>query len=127
MDIAAGIAIGLVAGLLSGMLGIGGGTITIPGMVLLLETEQHTAQGVALGAMLLAALVGSFIHSRQKNINRNIAIWVAPSAVIFSLLGAWIAGMITAEWLTRIFAIALLAIGCRMLLFSRGGQGVSTS
>jgi uncharacterized membrane protein YfcA len=127
MDIAIGLVIGLVAGVFSGMLGIGGGTITVPGMVLLLETEQHTAQGVALGAMLLAALVGSYIHSRQKNINVTIAMWVAPSAVIFSLLGAWVAGMITAEWLTRVFAIALLVIGCRMLLFSRGGQGVSTS
>jgi uncharacterized membrane protein YfcA len=127
MDIAIGLAVGLVAGLLGGMLGIGGGTITIPGMVLLLEVEQHTAQGVALGAMLLAALVGSFIHSRQKNIDVTVAMWVAPSAVAFSLLGAWAAGMIMAEWLTRVFAIALLAIGCRMLLFSRGGRGVSTS
>ena len=127
MDIAVGLAVGFVAGLLGGMLGIGGGTITIPGMVLLLDVEQHTAQGVALGAMLLAALVGSFIHSRQKNIDVSVAMWVAPSAVAFSLLGAWAAGVITAEWLARIFAIALLAIGCRMLLFSQGGRSVSTS
>jgi len=57
----------------------------------------------------------------------SMAMWIAPSAVVFSLLGAWAAGMVTAEWLTRVFAIALLVIGCRMLLFSRGGQGVTTS
>lgn len=127
MDIVIGLALGLIAGVFSGMLGIGGGTITIPGMFLLLEVEQHTAQGVALGAMLLAALVGAFIHRRQKNMDLTVAMWIAPGAVVFSLLGAWAAGAIMAEWLTRVFAIVLLIIGCRMLLFSRGGQGVSTS
>jgi uncharacterized membrane protein YfcA len=127
MDIVIGLALGLIAGVFSGMLGIGGGTITIPGMFLLLEVEQHTAQGVALGAMLLAALVGAFIHRRQKNMDLTVAMWIAPGAIVFSLLGAWAAGAIMAEWLTRVFAIVLLIIGCRMLLFNRGGQGVSTS
>lgn len=126
MDIVIGLALGLIAGVFSGMLGIGGGTITIPGMFLLLEVEQHTAQGVALGAMLLAALVGAFIHRRQKNMDLTVAMWIAPGAIVFSLLGAWAAGAIMAEWLTRGFAIVLLIIGCRMLLLNRGGQGVST-
>lgn len=126
-DIVIALAVGLIAGVLSGMLGIGGGTIAIPGMVLLLGVEQHTAQGVALSVMILTALVGAFIHYRQENVKLSMAMWIAPSAVAFSLLGAWAAGMVTAEWLTRVFAIALLVIGCRMLLFTRGGQGVSTS
>ncbi len=126
-DIVIALAVGLIAGVLSGMLGIGGGTIAIPGLVLLLGVEQHTAQGVALSAMLLTALVGAFVHYRQENVKLSMAVWIAPGAVAFSLLGAWAAGMVTAEWLTRVFAIALLVIGCRMLLFRRGGQGVSTS
>jgi len=126
-DIVIALAVGLTAGVLSGMLGIGGGTVAVPGMVLLLGVEQHAAQGVALSAMLLTALVGAFIHYRQENVKLSMAMWIAPSAVAFSLLGAWAAGMVTAEWLTRVFAIALLVIGSRMLLFSRGGQGVTAS
>jgi uncharacterized membrane protein YfcA len=72
MDIAISVALGLVAGLLGGMLGIGGGTIVIPGMVLLLGTDQHVAQGISLTAMLLTALVGAFIHFRQKNVRSHI-------------------------------------------------------
>jgi uncharacterized protein len=127
MDIAIALAVGLIAGLISGMLGVGGGTISIPAMVLLLGVEQHTAQGVSLGAMLFTALVGAFIHYRQGNVKSSAVLLIAPSAVAFSLLGAWAAGQVTAEWLTRAFAIFLLLIGCRMLLFNRGGQGVSTS
>ena len=127
MDIGIAVALGLAAGVLGGMLGIGGGTIVIPGVVLLLEVEQHTAQGISLAAMLLMALVGAFIHYRQGNVKSRMVLLIAPSAIAFTYLGAWAAGAVTAEWLGRVFAIALLIIGLRMLLFSQGGKGVSAS
>lgn len=127
MDILIALGLGLISGLLSGMLGIGGGTIIIPGIVLLLGTEQHVAQGVSLTAMLLTALVGTFIHYRQGNVKLRMALLIAPSAVAFSYLGAWAAGITSAEWLTRSFAIFLLIIGFWLLLSKRGGQGVSVS
>jgi uncharacterized membrane protein YfcA len=127
MDIAIGILAGLLAGTISGMLGVGGGTVTIPAMVLLLSVEQHTAQGVALAAMIVTATAGAVVQHRQGNIDWRVAAWIAPVAVVFSLLGAWAAGVVAAEWLTRMFAVVLLIIGCRMLLLSRGGGSVSTS
>jgi uncharacterized membrane protein YfcA len=127
MDTLIALVLGLIAGLLSGMLGIGGGTIIIPGIVLLLGTEQHVAQGISLTAMLLTALVGTFIHYRQGNVKLRMALLIAPSAIAFSYLGAWAAGITSAEWLTRSFAIFLLIIGFWLLLSKRGGQGVSAS
>ena len=127
MDTLIALVLGLIAGLLSGMLGIGGGTIIIPGIVLLLGTEQHVAQGISLTAMLLTALVGTFIHYRQGNVKLRMALLIAPSAIAFSYLGAWAAGITSAEWLTRSFAIFLLIIGFWLLSSKRGGQGVSTS
>jgi len=122
MDIALAAICGLVAGLLGGMLGIGGGTIMVPALVLLLSVDQHTAQGVALGAMVVAAAAGAWLQYRQHNLNVRMALWIAPGAAVFSLVGAWAAGVVAAEWLTRAFAIVLLLIGARMLLLSRGGQ-----
>lgn len=127
MDFLIALAIGLTAGVLSGMLGIGGGAVAVPGIVLLLGEEQHTAQGVSLGAMFLVATLGALIHSRQENVEVNMVMRIAPCAAAFAILGAWTTNMITPEWLTRVFAVVLLGIGCHMLLFSRGGQGVSTS
>ena len=127
MSVAIAVAVGVLAGILGGMLGVGGGTIAIPGMVLLLGTEQITAQGVSLVAILLTALVGGFVHYRQGNVKLSVALWIAPSAAAFSLLGAWMAGVVSAEWLTRAFAIFLLLIGARMLLSSRGGHSASAS
>ena len=46
------ILIGLAAGLLSGFVGIGGGIVIIPLMMLLLGLDQHQAQGTSLAVML---------------------------------------------------------------------------
>lgn len=126
MDAAVGILIGLVAGTISGMFGVGGGTVTIPAMVLILSVEQHTAQGVALAAMMGTATAGALVHHRQQNIDFKVAIWIAPTAIGFSLLGAWVAGVISADWLTRVFAVTLLIVGGRMLFLRQGGRSVST-
>jgi uncharacterized membrane protein YfcA len=126
VDIGIGLAAGLIAGIISGMLGVGGGTISIPAMVLLLDVGQHTAQGVALAAMMFTSMVAAFVHYRQGNVKLSAVLLIAPSAVGFSYLGAWAAGEVTAVWLTRIFAIFMLFVGFYMLLFHRGGHVVTT-
>jgi uncharacterized protein len=120
MIIGVGLALGLVAGVFSGLLGIGGGTIIIPGLVLLLGIEQHTAQGVSLAAMLIAAVSGSIVQYRQHNIDLRLVIFVAPAAAAFAFLGAYLAGLVSPFWLSRAFALLLLIMGIGMLISSRG-------
>ena len=77
--------------------------------------------------MMFTALAAAFIHYRQGNVKLSAVFLIVPGALAFSYLGAWAAGHVAAEWLTRAFAIFLLLIGCRMLLFNRGGQSASVS
>jgi len=126
MSIATALIIGLVAGISSGMLGIGGGLVTIPAMILLLGVEQHMAQGVSLCVIVLTASVGAAVHYRLGNVQLGMALLISPAAAAFSILGAWVAGLISDQWLERAFAIFLLLIGSRMLLLNRGGHSVDT-
>lgn len=50
---------GAVAGFLSGMMGVGGGSIMVPALVLLVGHSQYTAQGSSLLAMVPAGSVGA--------------------------------------------------------------------
>ena len=59
--------IGIAAGIIGGM-GIGGGTILIPGIVFLLKIEQQTAQSINLLSFIPAAALAVFIHNKNKNI-----------------------------------------------------------
>ncbi|MDY6917311.1 MAG: sulfite exporter TauE/SafE family protein [Chloroflexota bacterium] len=119
MSIAIGMAIGLVAGLLGGMLGIGGGAILIPGMVLLLGSEQHTAQGVSLLVITLTALVGAITHYRQQTVRLGVAVWVIPAAIVFSFLGGMVADMLDTSLLRDVWGALLILVGIAMLATGR--------
>lgn len=116
MDIAIGIGIGLLAGTLGGMLGIGGGVILIPGMVFLLDVEQHTAQGVSLAVISLMALVGTVTHYRQENVRLKVALLIIPAAVIFSFLGGMVADMLDASLLRNLVGGFIIIVGFFMVV-----------
>lgn len=119
MEIGIAIAVGLLAGVLAGMLGIGGGAILVPGMVLLLGVGQHTAQGVSLAVIAVTALVGATVHYRQGNVRLRVALGIAPVAVLFSFIGA----MVASKWidpssLRQVFGAVVIALGIYMVVGS---------
>ena len=121
MEVAIGIGIGLVAGLLAGMLGVGGGVILIPSMVLLMGVEQHTAQGVSLAVIAVIALVGAITHYRRHNLRLRVALWIAPAAIALSFLGAMMADELDASLLRQIVGGVIIIVGLFML--TRGWRG----
>ena len=113
-----GIAIGIVllAGTLGGMLGLGGGVILIPGMVFLMDVEQHTAQGVSLAVISAMALVGTVTHYRQDNVRLRVALWIIPAAVIFSFVGGMVADVLDASILRQLVGGVIIMAGFLMAI-----------
>ncbi|MBI2907571.1 MAG: sulfite exporter TauE/SafE family protein [Chloroflexi bacterium] len=114
MTLALALATGVAAGVLAGLLGIGGGIVMIPAMVLLLGLDQHLAQGVSLAVVAVTATVGAFEHYRLGNVKLDRAIWIGPAAAIFGLGGAWLAGSLDQQLLQRLFGVLLLFVGGKM-------------
>jgi hypothetical protein len=116
--------IGLAAGLLAGLLGVGGGIVMVPAMVLLLGFDQHVAQGTSLLVIIPAALTGSYTHYRNGHVVLREAMILAIGGIIGAAVGALFALSIPEELLQRMFAGLLLVLGLRMLLprdlFTRG-------
>jgi len=110
------IGIGLLAGTLGGMLGLGGGVILIPGMVFLMDVEQHTAQGVSLAVISAMALVGTVTHYRQDNVRLRVALWIIPAAVIFSFIGGMVADVLDASILRQIVGGVIIMAGFLMAI-----------
>lgn len=108
--------IGLLGGFAGGLLGIGGGAIYIPAMVLLLGEDQHLAQGASLAAIIATAIVGSFAHIRRGNVDVRTVLWVAPVAVIAGFSAALLADELDATTLRRVFAVVGLYFALTMII-----------
>ncbi|HEX7197208.1 MAG TPA: sulfite exporter TauE/SafE family protein [Candidatus Limnocylindria bacterium] len=118
-EILALLAIGLTAGMLAGLLGVGGGIVMVPAMVLFIGFDQHVAQGTSLLVIIPAAALGSFTHHRHGRLALRDAAALAAGGVLGALLGSVIALSLDEELLQRLFAILILAVAFRMLLTQR--------
>ncbi len=106
---------GLFTGFLSGMMGVGGGTIMVPAMVLLAGFGQHTAQGSSLLAMVPAGAAGAFTHWRLGNVVASLLPGLIPGVLIGTYFGGSLALVLPEGTLRIIFAAVLTWTGIRYL------------
>jgi hypothetical protein len=110
------IVLGLVAGALSGLLGIGGGLIIIPVMVLLFGMSQHQAQGTTLALMVPPiGLLAAWMYWKQGFVDIKMAMFVCLGFFVGGLLGAKFAVNIPDLILKRIFGAVLFLISIKMI------------
>ena len=114
------IIIGLAAGFLSGLVGIGGGIIIVPSLVLLLGFTQKQAQGTSLGIMLLPIGILAVIqYYKQGYLNVNYVLIVASAFVVGGLLGSKLALSLSDEKMKKVCAMILFLISLKMLFFDK--------
>jgi uncharacterized membrane protein YfcA len=100
--------IGLAGGFAGGLLGIGGGAIYVPALVLLLDEKQHLAQGASFVAIVPTAIVGTLTHLRNRNVDLPIVAVVAPAAVLLGFIAGFIADRLDETTLQRIFGVVMV-------------------
>jgi len=110
---------GFVIGVLSGAMGIGGGILLVPLMVLGFGFAQHVAQGTSLAAIIPTSLVGAATHDRAGTVDRAAALWLSVGGVTGSLLGAVAAVHLPRALLVRLFGALLLFSAYRIFASRR--------
>ncbi|MCL6634923.1 MAG: sulfite exporter TauE/SafE family protein [Peptococcaceae bacterium] len=108
-------AAGVFTGFLSGMMGVGGGTIMVPAMVLLTGFTQYTAQGSSLLAMIPAGGVGAYTHWRLGNVHTAILPGLIPGILLGTYLGGSLAHILSEGALRLVFSAVLIWTGVRYL------------
>ncbi|TWH49290.1 sulfite exporter TauE/SafE family protein [Sporomusa sp. KB1] len=111
--------IGLTAGVLSGLLGIGGGVVLIPLLVLLLGITQHTAQGISMLVIIPTSIVSVWYFYKKRLINYQAAAYMAGGAALGALVSANFVQAVPASELKRIFGIFVIFSGLRMIWATR--------
>jgi uncharacterized membrane protein YfcA len=112
-----GMGMSFAVGYIANLLGIGGGLIHVPLMVYLLRFPVHTATATSHFILLVTAIAGTAVHVSDGKL-RGEELTVAAlgiGAVIGAQIGARLARRIHGRWIIRVMALALAAVGLRIL------------
>jgi len=113
------IIIGLLAGILSGLVGVGGGILMIPLLIIFLGLTQHEAQGTALFAMLPPiGILAAINYYKEGFVKWEYAIVIAFTFVIGGYLGSKLSLSLPPQTVRRIFGVIML-LGAVKLLSSK--------
>lgn len=102
--------IGFFSGIISGM-GIGGGAILIPALIMFEGINQQMAQGINLTYFIPTAIISLIVHIKNKNVEFKTAAIIGGSGILGAALGAFLATALNGDLLRKIFGISLLLVG----------------
>jgi uncharacterized membrane protein YfcA len=114
---ALGALLSVVVGFLSSLLGIGGGILHVPAMVYLLGFPPHVATATSHFVLALLSLSAVLVHARDGTMAHAMGrtIPLAAGALVGAQLGAGLSSRVHGRWILRALALALAAVGMRLL------------
>lgn len=116
------LAIGALMGFFAGMLGIGGGALTVPLVIMLFEAQNlpsehilHLAVGTAMAAVLFTSVSSLRAHARRGAVRWEVFRRITPGILLGGLVGGLIAGALSTRWFALVFT-GLVYYAATMLL-----------
>jgi uncharacterized protein len=125
--------LGLITGYLAGLLGIGGGMLMVPFLVILLTAkgfpEEHIvkmAVATSLATICFTSLASVRAHHQKGAVLWPVVLALAPGIMVGSMLGAKLAVSLPAKALTVLFAVFVTFSATQMFLNRkpRPGRGL---
>ncbi len=106
---------GFLAGIFGG-LGMGGGTLLIPLLTIFLSLDQKLCQGINLVSFLVMALFSLIIHFKNGYISMKGTSYIILSGIVFSVLGALLAGYLPSKILRIAFGVFLCLLSIYQII-----------
>jgi len=124
MDILALVLMGGLAGAMAGLLGIGGGALIVPVLVMVFESQpinpaiiMQLALGTSLATIVFTAASSALAHHRRGTLDLSIFWRIAPAIAVGTLAGAAIADHLASRTLQWMFVVFMFSVSAQ---FARG-------
>lgn len=114
--------VGVVTGIIAGLIGVGGGVIIVPVLMLVFGTSDLEAKGTSLLMMIPTAVSGTIGNLRHRNVDLLAAGIIGLSACTTTALGAWLATLIDPFTGSMLFVAYLIAIAIQMTIKAIRGR-----
>jgi uncharacterized membrane protein YfcA len=110
------VGIGLVAGVFSSVLGVGGGLIVVPLLILLAGFQPREATATSLGAIGLTAFAGVLAYAARGEVHVGYALLVGLPAAVGAVAGSSLQRRLSGDALRLAFAALLVVVAGWLLL-----------
>lgn len=130
LGVVALVAIGFITGTLAGLLGIGGGVIMVPVLVVLFAEVPVIAKGTSVAVIVPSSIVGTIRNRKKRNADIPLAAAIGGAGIVSAVIGSLISDGISDGLSNAMFAILLVlvaALQIRTLLPQRGRTAGATS
>jgi uncharacterized membrane protein YfcA len=108
VDVLGLVGIGIAAGMASGLLGVGGGVLMVPGLVIFLHQSQLHAEATSLLAIVLVAAVGTWRQRGYGNVRLRDGLVIGVLSPLGVAAGAVLANTVPERALELSFAAVQL-------------------
>ena len=109
------IAAGLAGGVVAGLLGVGGGVLFVPALVVFMDLSQHRAEATSLLAIIPVALIGAYRQDRYGNVRRTDALLLGCLSIVGAVAGVALANALSGEVLRDSFAALMVFVAGQLL------------
>ncbi len=110
------VVIGVVGGVLSGLLGVGGGIVMVPLLVLWAHYGQRDAHAASLGAIIPISIAGIATYGIAGQVRVGPAIALAAGSIFGAQLGTGMLARLDERVLKTVFGVFLLAVAVLMVV-----------
>jgi uncharacterized membrane protein YfcA len=117
---------GFLVGGLTAMVGVGGGFMIVPAMILLIGLPMQAAVGTSLLVIAMNAAAGLIGYSQHVQLDLELTGLVAAGTLLGSALGAWLSAYIRPEALRRIFAVMVILVAGYVLSQTLSSEAFSS-
>jgi len=108
------LALGLASGMLAGLLGVGGGIIMVPVLVVLFHVPPAVAKGTSLAVIVPTSIIGTWRNRRKGNADLPVALVVGLAGVISAFAASQISIGMSETVSNVLFAVLLVVVAVRM-------------
>lgn len=109
-----------LVGIVSSMIGVGGGFLIVPILVLVYAFPTHLAVGTSAVMIIFTALASTFAYTRQRRIDYKLGLILATGSIPGAALGAYATSFVSTKELASLFGVFLIAVAARMLIAPTG-------
>lgn len=114
--ISALVAIGVATGILAGLLGVGGGVVMVPAMMMLLQMPAAMAKGTSVAVIIPTSIMGTWRNRTKKNVDLRAAGILGLGGILAAVAGGWISARMSDTTSNVLFATLLLLVAGRLVM-----------